>query len=83
VKVEDDLRDFILTELYFAGSASELTDDLHLIDSGIIDSMGILELVTHLEKRYGIEIPDEEMVVENFDSIEHIAALVESKRNAR
>ena len=58
-----------------------LTDDL--LDSGIVDSMGILDLVTHLEQSYGVTISDEELMPENFRNVECIAQFVQSKSVAR
>lgn len=47
-----------------------------LLDSGLIDSVGIFELVTFLEERFGVQIPDEEIVPEHFETIENLNALV-------
>ena len=51
-----------------------------LLDSGIIDSMGTLEVVEYLESEFGIEVSDEEMIADHFDSIQSIAQFVESKQ---
>jgi len=48
----------------------------------VLDSMGIFELVTHLEQRFGVEIFDEELLPENFGTVASIARLVESKQRA-
>lgn len=47
-----------------------------LLDSGLIDSVGIFELVSFLEERFGVQIPDEEIVPEHFETIENLNALV-------
>lgn len=54
--------------------------DDSLLDSGIIDSMGTLDVVEYLEDAFGLEITDEEMMAEHFDSVRAITALVESKQ---
>ena len=51
-----------------------------LLDSGIIDSMGTLEVVDFLENNFGIEVFDDEMVADHFDSIESVAKFVCSKQ---
>ena len=51
-----------------------------LLDSGIIDSMGTLEVVEFLEDQFGIEVSDEEMIADHFDSIDSIAQFVDSKQ---
>ena len=73
------IRQFILSELNPADNGSELTDDTMLIDSGVVDSMGIIALMSFIEERFSIEIPSEELVPENFDSIKAMASLVDTK----
>lgn len=58
-----------------------VTDDL--LDSGIVDSMGILDLVGHLEQTYGVSISDDELMPENFRNVECIAQFVQSKSAGR
>jgi acyl carrier protein len=53
--------------------------DESLLDSGIIDSLGTLDVVLFLEKELGVEVSDEEMVADHFESIQSIANFVESK----
>lgn len=50
-----------------------------LLDTGIIDSMGILELVTFIEEHYAIALSDEDMVADHFASIPSLAALVQAR----
>lgn len=52
-----------------------------LLDGGIIDSMGTLEVVQFLEDEFGIQVSDEEMVADHFDSIHAISQYVESKNH--
>jgi acyl carrier protein len=59
----------------------QLKDTDPLLQSGIIDSMGILDLVGHLETTFDISVADDDLVPENFDSIETIAEFVERKQN--
>ena len=53
-----------------------------LINSGIIDSLGILKLLAFLESSFSIHIPDEELIPENFDSVASINSLIIKKKNA-
>ena len=62
------IRDFIQQRFPLAGSV-ELTSELSLLESGIIDSLGVLDIVGFIEEQFGIEVQDDEMVAENFDSI--------------
>jgi acyl carrier protein len=59
-----------------------LPGDASLIEAGIIDSTGVLELVGFLERTYGLRIADHELVPENLDSIDRVVRVGESKRSA-
>lgn len=54
--------------------------DESLLDSGMLDSVGIAELIVHLEMEYGIRVTDEEIIPDNFETVERVAALVDRKR---
>jgi acyl carrier protein len=69
-----------LTTNFYPGEDFVLTDDTSLLDSGLIDSTGVLELLTFLESEFGITIDDAEVVPENLDSLRSIEAFVASKR---
>ena len=51
-----------------------------LLDNGIIDSVGVMELVAFLEQDHGLEINDEELVPENLDSVDNLVSFVSRKR---
>ncbi len=53
--------------------------ELHLLENGIVDSLGVLDLVTFLESEFQIVVADEELVPENFQSVRCLTAFVESK----
>ncbi len=75
-----ELRQFILENFLLSRDASLLGEAASLSAQGILDSTGALELVTHLQERYGITVLDEELHPDNLDSIEKIAAFIERKR---
>lgn len=75
-----ELKEFILGNYLLSRDTSLLGDSESLIERGIIDSTGALELVLHLEEQYGIKVQDEELHPDNLDSVEKIAAFVERKR---
>ena len=79
---KDKVRSFILGELQFRGSAEELTDQYPLIGNDVIDSLGIFHLVSYLERQFGVQIEDHELVPDNFGTIERIATLVQEKQGA-
>ncbi len=79
VNEEAKIRDFIL-ENFMAGESEEALDnDSSFLEKGIIDSMGVLELVAFVEDTYDIEIEDEELVPSNFDSVSKLVEYVRRK----
>ena len=72
-----ELHDFLIAE-YRVPSGS-LAPDENLL-GGILDSMGLLKLITHLEWRYGFETADEDFVPENFATLEKLCAYVERRK---
>ncbi|MBN1496880.1 MAG: acyl carrier protein [Spirochaetes bacterium] len=73
-----------INENFIAGRSSkvELTPDVSLLESGIVDSTGILELVLFIEEQFSIKIEDEEIVPENLDSVANLLAFLEKKNVA-
>lgn len=74
-----EVRDFVVTNFLF-GNGAKLQDETSFLESGIIDSTGILELILHLESTYSISIQTHEMLPENLDSVVRVAAFVARKR---
>jgi acyl carrier protein len=77
-----EIRAFILDRFLF-GEAMEIRGDLSLLDAGILDSTGVLELVSYMENRYGIKVEDDELVPENLDSIDGLCAFLGRKKQGR
>lgn len=74
------LRRFIAENYLLRREDASLGDSDSLTARGILDSTGALELVMHLEERYGVTVRDEELHPDNLDSIDKIAAFIERKR---
>ena len=72
------IRDFVVENFLF-GEANGLKDDTSFLEEGIIDSTGILELVTYLEDEFSITVEDEELIPENLDSIDNVANYLQRK----
>ncbi len=77
--VEKELKKYLI-ERFFHGASDRVKDDEPLFESGIIDSLGVLQLVSFIEDRFGIHVEDEDLVPENFDTIKRIVEFVENKR---
>jgi acyl carrier protein len=78
-QVRESVRDYILQNYLFSTDAAALKDDVSLMQTGVIDSTGVLELIFFLKEQFGIEVEDEEMVPENLDSVAKIVAFVVRK----
>lgn len=68
---------FIRENFFYEGPP--IDDHVSLMDTGLLDSTGVLELVAFLEDQFGIVVADDELVPENLDSLSHIAAYVGRK----
>lgn len=73
------VRNFITSNFYVADPAA-LEDEASLLDSGIIDSTGVLEVVVFIEAQFGVQVKDEEMLPENLDTIGRIVRYIERKQ---
>ena len=79
MSIQDRVRQFIL-ETYYVADPETVTDDVSLIDSGLIDSTGMLDLILFQEGEYGIRVADTETTPENLETISRIAAYVSRKQ---
>ena len=79
MSVQSEVRQFIVESFLF-GEEGGFNDEDSFLDKGLIDSTGILEVVSFIEEEYGIEVDDEELVPENLDSVKRLSAFVERKR---
>jgi acyl carrier protein len=77
VDIQHAVREFIAKDL--GREVQRVTDADSLLEGGILDSLGVLALVGFIEKRYGIVVTEDEMMPENFDSIDAIAAFVNGR----
>jgi acyl carrier protein len=73
------LEKFVHNEMTVGLGKKTLDPDEDLIEKGVIDSLGILKVVLFIEKTFGIKINDEEVVPENFRSVNTMAKFVEQK----
>jgi len=79
--VSEQIKGFIMSHFALTRSRNLGNDDL-LLKNGILDSLGVLEMVTYLEQEFNIRVTDEELVPENFQTIECITAFIQKKSNA-
>jgi acyl carrier protein len=77
VEIEETVKDFILSRLLVGKDRDPLASNESLIESGVLDSLGIIRLIQFLEDRFSFSIEDEEIVPENFESIEIISRFIQ------
>lgn len=81
--LKTEVRQFVVDNFLMGASAAELRDGDSFMASHVIDSVGVLELVSFLEKKYGIKVEDQEMLPENLDSLNAIERYLVRKLNGR
>jgi len=83
MSITAELEKFLLTEIAADLDKKALDPAEDLIEQRIIDSLGILKLVSFLEKNYGIQVDDTDVVPENFQSLKSIVEYVEKKKKGK
>jgi acyl carrier protein len=79
MEIKAKMRAFIFETALLGSSEESLKNDDSFLEKGIIDSTGILELVAFVEEEFGIEVKDEELIPDNFDSVDKITEYIAKK----
>ena len=74
-----DLENVLLTEIAAGSGKKSLDPDEDLLEHGLLDSMGIIKLIVYIEETFGIKIEDDEIIPENFQSLNLMVKFVEQK----
>jgi len=77
LKLEDKIREYILKETF--GDVKKITNETLIFEEGVLDSMGLLFLIEFLNEEFNVTTNDDELVVENFKSINNIVVFLKSK----
>ena len=80
-EIENKIRTFLVENFVLSERVDELGYDESLLENGVVDSTGILELVFFAEDQFGVQIDTSEVLPENFDSINALAAYIRRKQN--
>ncbi len=75
----EQIKNFILSEFVFDRKEIDANEDL--LSNGILDSSGVLQLVFFMEKNYGFRVDDEEIVPDNFQSIDSLTRFIQRKKD--
>ncbi len=82
MNVQQEIHNYIVNNILF-GDKKQLEENVSFQETGILDSTGFLELVTFIEEQFGLEIADDELVPEHFDTLSAMSAFVEQKLASR
>lgn len=80
MKLADELWGYIQENCLTGEYPEEFDRDDNLIDSGVLDSLSTLNLASYLEEEYGIKIKSEDITLENFSTVDQLAAMIEQKK---
>lgn len=78
--VEEQLRKYIADNILFSNNGYPYSDDTSFLENGVVDSMNVMELVMFVEETFHVSVKDEEVVPDNFDSIQSLASYVMKKQ---
>ncbi|MCP1375863.1 phosphopantetheine-binding protein [Dyella lutea] len=81
-RITADIRTYILENLMFSDDGSVLANDASLLEKGVIDSTGVLELAMFLETQFGISVKADDLLPQNFDSVDSMAGFVHRAINS-
>ena len=73
------IREFIATRLLYSQDGFTYSDETPLLREGIIDSLGVVELVEFVHTRFGVKVGQQDVRPENFDSVSRLAAFVKQR----
>lgn len=81
-EIKQVIRDFVIENFLMGDAASMLKDGESFLETGTIDSTGVLEVVTFLEANFGIMVDDRDLVPENLDSVNNLVKYVQRRKHA-
>jgi acyl carrier protein len=81
-QLRTDIRQFVINELLMGDASAMLADGESFLETGTIDSTGVLEVVMFLEQSFSMKVDDRELVPENLDSVDQIVAFIGRKQRA-
>jgi acyl carrier protein len=80
MQVKDEIRYFIVENFLYGVDGAGLKDSVSFLANGLIDSTGVLELVSFVEGKYGIAVQDDELIPDNFDSVNNLCDFIMKKK---
>jgi acyl carrier protein len=79
MQIEDQIKQFIAQNLLFSQDGYPYADDTSFLQEGVVDSLGVMELVGFVQKTFGLTVDQQEITPDNFDSVAKLAGFVRRK----
>jgi len=79
--VKDQIKKYIAENFLFSNNGFTLDDDESFLEAGVVDSLGVVELVSFVEENFNVQVPDDDIVPDNFDSVDNLAAYIARRTN--
>jgi len=76
MEVKEQVRQYIIENFLFGDDSPLENDSMSLLDGGIIDSVGVMELVAFLEQDFDISVADDDLIPENLDSVDNLVGFI-------
>lgn len=83
MNIKAEIRKYIIENFLYGTDDNTLSDDVSFLENGIIDSTGVLELVSFVQETFGIKVKDEELIPNNFDTLGKLEAFIVNKQQIR
>ena len=83
MEIEHQIKTYIAQNLIFSGDEFKYPEDASFLEEGIVDSLGVMELVSFVEDHFGVKVDDQEITPDNFDSVNKLSAYVQRKLNSQ
>ena len=83
MNIKSEIRKYIIENFLYGNDDNTLNDDVSFLENGIIDSTGVLELVSFVQETFGIKVKDDELIPNNFDSLGKLEAFIINKQQIR
>ena len=80
IELEDEIRSYIIENMLYGDDSIGLATDTSLLSEGIVDSLGVVELVQYVESQFGVTVASDEIIPANFDSVASLADYVRRKQ---
>ena len=81
MEIRTQVQEYIAKNLLFSDNGFEYDDDDSFLQEGIVDSVGVLELVLFVEEKFGVAVDDQDITPDNFDSVNRLTAYIHRKLN--